>query len=342
LSTRPRSGDIAALVGVSQTTVSFVLNGKQGHVSDETRRRVLEAAEALGYHVNAPARKLASGRTQTLGLVIRQSSEKVAGDPFLGATLKGLASVARGLNYQVIVESLGPGEGTYESLLRAQHVDALVISGTRDDDEELVRLVQDGYPLVLQGSRPDLDVPSVDVDNAAAARVAVEYMIDRGHRRIACVVHDLAYSAAQERLKGYRAALTAAGIEFDRSLVVAGGWDATSGREAMASLLERETFTGVFVAFDMGAVGALAAIRSAGLSVPGDLSLVGFDDIPIAEFLDPPLTTIHVPAFELGAALARVLLDRLEGRPVTKRTILETHLVARSSVGAIPNRTPEG
>jgi LacI family transcriptional regulator len=329
---RTRAADVAEAAGVSQTTVSLVLNGRSGHVSEATRQKVLATAESLGYHLNAPARQLASGVTQTLGLVVRQSSDQIAGDAFLAALLRGLASVARTAGYRVVVEPLGPSDGTYEQLLRAQQVDALVVSGPRAEDEELVRLVDDGFPIVIHGSRPDLQVPSVDVDNEAGARLAVEHLISLGHRRIACVVFDLAYTSARERLAGYRAAIRDAGIKPDPNLIAETGYRVSDAREAAARLLNNQEFTAVFAAADLTAAAVLGAVRATGRRIPDDISLVGFDDIPLAEFLDPPLTTIRVPANQVGEAVGRALLDRLAGNRESTRTILPVELITRSSV----------
>lgn len=322
---------MAAAAGVSQTTVSLVLNGRFGHVGAATRERVLSTAESLGYHLNSPARQLASGVTQTLGFVVRQSAEQIAGDSFLIATLQGFASVARAAGYRVVVEPLGPEDGTYEQLLRAQHVDALVVSGPQSDDVELAHLVEDGFPIVLHGARDDLPVASVDVDNAAGARLAVQHLLALGHRRIACVIFDLSYTAAAERLAGYRSALRSAGIEPDDSLIAETGYRAQSAREATARLLEREDFSAVFAAADLTAAAVLGALRDAGKNVPGDVSLVGFDDLPLAEFLDPPLTTVRVPAVSVGEALGRALLGRVAGDREPRRTLLPVDLVVRSS-----------
>jgi DNA-binding LacI/PurR family transcriptional regulator len=328
---------VAAAAGVSQTTVSLVLNGRSGHVSEVTRQKVLAAADAMGYHRNTPARQLASGVTNTIGLVVRQSSKQLAGDPFLGATLHGLASVARASGYRVVVESIAPGEATYESLLRAQDVDGLVISGPLADDLELKRLVADGFPIVIHGSRPDLAVPSVDVDNVAGARLATEHLIALGHRRIACVIFDLSFVAARERLQGYQAALRDAGIAVDDGLIVETGYRV--GTQSIGGdVLARDDYTAVFAAADMTAAGVLGALRSAGRRVPSDTSLVGFDDIPLAEFLDPPLTTVRVPAVEVGEAVGRALLDRLAGQTEVRRILLPVELMVRASSAPPPNR----
>jgi LacI family transcriptional regulator len=285
--------------------------------------------------VDAPARGLASGVTHTLGLVVTQSAEQMAGDAFLGATLRGLPSVARAAGYRVVVEPVGPGEGSYAALLRGRQVDGVALSGPRVDDAELASLAADGFPVILHGSRPDLGVPSVDVDNTAGARLAVEHLLARGHRRIACVTFDLAYTAAQERLAGYRAALEAAGIAPDDTLVEVTGYRANSAAEAATRLIGRTAFSAVFAAADLIAAGVLGALRAAGLRVPEDVSLVGFDDIPLAEYLDPPLTTIRVPAAEVGEAVGQALLDRMAGRPVLARRLLPVTLVERGSVAEV-------
>ncbi len=330
---RPTSADVAARAGVSRTTVSFVLNGRTDRqIPTPTWRRVEDAARELGYHPHGPARQLAAGQTHTLGFVLRQSAEQVAADALLSETLWGLASAARSGGYRVLVEPLAPGEGTYADLLRSQRVDGLVVSGPRTDDDELTELVREGFPVVLQGSRPDLDAPSVDVDNAAGARCAVDHLIEAGHRVIACVTNGpLAYTAATERVAGYRSALAQAGIAPDAALIVEGSFDAASGNAAMAALLDRIVPTAVFVASDVVAFGVLRALRGAKLRVPEDISVVGFDDIALAEHFDPPLTTVRLPAHALGAAAGRALMDRVAGRPVEHRTLLPTQLIVRDS-----------
>ncbi len=337
---RVRAADVAVAAGVSQTTVSLVLNGRSGHVSEGTRQRVLEAAEALGYHLHAPARQLASGVTHTLGLVVSQSAEQVAGDAFLGAMLRGLASVARTAGYRVVVEPMSPTEASYGWLLRAGHVDALAVSGPRANDPELELLARERFPVVLHGSRPVLDLPCVDVDNEAGARMAVEHLISQGHRRIACVTFDVSYTASRDRLAGYRAALRSASIESDDDLVVITGYRAGTVAAEVAELLSRRDVTAIFAAADLTAAGVLGALREHGRRVPDDVSLIGFDDIPLAEFLDPPLTTVHVPAVEVGEALATLLLEQLAGEVTHDRRLLPVSLVQRASDGPPATRRP--
>jgi LacI family transcriptional regulator len=330
---RPTSADVAAAAGVSRTTVSFVLNERAGvKIPDETRRRVLAAAAQLDYHPNSVARQLAGGASRALGLVLRQTPEQVANDGVLAETLRGLSTAARAANHRVLVETLAPGDGHYANLLRSGRTDGLIVSGPRYDDEELVELVRDGFPVVIQGSQPGLDVPSVDVDNEAGARLAVEHLLALGHRRIACITNaPLAYTAASERLTGYREALAVAGLAEDPDLIAEGSFDAPSGHRAMAEILARTTPDAIFVASDVVAIGAIAGLRDAGLTVPGDVSVVGFDAIPLAAYLDPPLTTIRLPAYDLGLAAGRAILERIAGRPVAARTLLPTELIVRAS-----------
>jgi DNA-binding LacI/PurR family transcriptional regulator len=172
----------------------------------------------------------------------------------------------------------------------------------------------------------------VDVDNEAGARLAVEHLLALGHRRIACITNaPTAYTAASERVAGYREALAAAGIDEEPGMIAEGAFDAQSGHRAMADILSRSTPDAIFVASDVVAIGAIAGLREAGLSVPGDVSVVGFDAIPLAAYLDPPLTTISLPAHDLGRAAGRALLDRIAGRPVAGRTLLPTELIVRAS-----------
>jgi LacI family transcriptional regulator len=239
----------------------------------------------------------------------------------------------------VLVESLAPVPGGYRRLLRSRRIDGLIVSGPIADDVELRRANDDGFPIVLQGHMPTLSAPSVDVDNVAGAKAAVRHLLDRGHTGIAMITNaPLTYTSAAERLDGYRLALSEAGIEFDPQLVAEGSFTARSGLEAMAMLLKRRPFTAVFVASDVIALGAMRAVRAIGLRIPADISMVGFDDIPLAAHFDPPLTTVSVPAYALGKTAGDLLLALIRGEPVAQRTLLETELKVRESVGPVSVR----
>jgi LacI family transcriptional regulator, galactose operon repressor len=331
---RPTSADVARLAGVSRTTVSFVLNKHPtAQISQATRERVLAAALELGYFPLTSTRRAPAGASMVLGLVLRQRAEQVAVDALLPETLRGLSAAARESGFRILVEPIPPGDQTYATLLRTHQVDGLVISGPRADDAALAELQAEGFPVVLQGSLPGASIPGVDIDNAHGARLAVEHLLAAGHREVACITNGpLAYTAAQERLAGYRVALETADIAYDDRFVAHADFDAASGHAAMDRLLRRGCqFTAVFAASDVVALGVIGAARAHRIRVPQELAVVGFDDIPLSSHFDPPLTTIHLPAYELGYSVGRALIDRIAGRPVPVRSVLETQLVVRGS-----------
>jgi LacI family transcriptional regulator len=338
---RVTSQDVATVAGVSRTTVSLVLNEVPGfQISPETRQKVHEAATQLGYVPNATARALASNRTQVIGLVFTRQPHHIATDAFLPQVIDGLLDVVRANNLRLLIDIVEPQhqEQAYLELARAKRIDGLVLSGPRLDDEALRNLEREGFPTVLMGRLPESDFCSVDVDNNLAARGAVEYLISLGHRRIACITNaPLSYSAAADRLSGYREALDAAGIPYDESLVRFGDFSPESGYACMNELLsDGASFTGAFVASDTVSLGAKAALREHGLLIPDDISLIGLDDISIARFTDPPLTTMRVPAEALAGHACTMLLRSLSGEPIPeKHLVLPTELVVRQSCRAL-------
>jgi DNA-binding LacI/PurR family transcriptional regulator len=225
----------------------------------------------------------------------------------------------------------------YLQLVRSKHIDGLILSGPRFDDEALQDLEQHDFPTVLMGQLPGTNICSVDVDNCAAAQMAVEHLISLGHERIVCITNALpSYTAAADRLSGYRDALYASGLPYDENLVRYGDFSLQSGYRQMQALLDTGVrFTAAFVASDEVLIGAKTALREKGYHVPEDVALVGFDDLPIAYYTDPPLTTVHLPAVELARRASQLLIQMLKGQPIQQRkVILETHLVVRKSCGA--------
>lgn len=347
MSKRVTSKDIARLAGVSRTTVSFVLNNTAGmRISEDTRQRVLDAVKQLNYHPDQAARSMASGRQRILGFVVRQSADQAFADLFLPQVLNGLTKAAGEQGYRVIFEPIAPEDhgDSYGLLTRTRHVDGIILSGPRSDDRELIDIHEEGAHVVLMGQLPDSGIPLIDVDNVGGAELATRHLIELGHRRIALITNALpAYTASIDRRAGYQQALEGAGIAYDESLVRYGNLTPHSGDEAMTDLLgTRERPTAVFVASDTVALGAMQAVRRQGLRVPQDIALVSFDDIPLAEFVDPPLSTIHLPAYALGWGAADMLLQLIEGEePLQKpNVILETELIVRESCGSsFKNRT---
>jgi LacI family transcriptional regulator len=340
---RATAREVAERAGVSRTTVSFVLNNVPGiRISEETRRLVQDAARELDYHPDATARRMVSGRTHVVGFVLRQRPDQAFADHFVPAVLNGFSQAAAAQDKKVLLETIAPGDdsGGYTHLLRERHVDGMVLSGPRSDDEELLRIYAQGAQVVLLGQLPGTTIPFVDVNNRGGAALATRHLLELGHRRIALITNaEPVYTAAADRQAGYREALEAAGVTFDASLVRYGKFTPQSGAEAMAQLLATGTApTAVFVASDTVALGALQVMRRHGLRVPQDISLVGFDDVPLSAFLDPPLTTVRLPAFGLGWGAAELLGRLIAGEEVrASQVTLETELVVRESSGPPPH-----
>jgi len=333
---RVTSQDVADLAGVSRTTVSFVLNNVKGmNISSETRQKVLEAAERLSYIPDASAQALASRRTKAIGLVMTRSPHHIATDAFLPQIIGGLMDVVKERKLRLLMESVDVEhqDRAYLELARAKHIDGMILLTPRIDDAGLKKLEQVDIPTVLMGEIAGTNLYSVDVDNRLAAQKAVDYLIKLGHTRIACITNaPRNFTSGFDRMLGYKDALLSAGISFDERLIRYGDFDPQSGYKQMKSLLSGRLFTAVFVASDNVAIGAKAALREAGLRVPEDISMIGFDDIPWAQFSDPPLTTIRLPAQKLARTACVVLMDLLQGKePSTRQQILDTELVIRKS-----------
>lgn len=345
---RATAREVAEMAGVSRTTVSFVLNDVAGmHISDATRQRVFDAVYRLDYHPDATARHMVTGRTNMIGFVLRQSPDQIFVDRFLPQVLNGFSQAAVAQGYHILIEPLPPEDASdaYTWLIHERHVDGIVLSGPRFDDEDLLRSSAKGEPVVLMGQLPHTGLPCVDVDNVGGAAMATRHFIGLGHRRIALITNaDPAYTASADRLAGYRQALETAGIAYDQSLVQYGDFTPHSGAAAMAKLLQLTPHpTAVFVASDTVALGALQAIRDGGLRVPDNIALVGFDDVPLAEFFDPPLTTVQLPAYGLGWGAADLLIRTINQENIRQQSVmLDTELIVRESCGAALRSSQKG
>jgi len=333
------SRDVAERAGVSRTTVSFVLNEVEGvRISEETRQRVLAAAKELGYVPDATAQALVSRRTRIIGLVFSRSYHHLTSDAFLLQIVDGLLDVVRQHGIRLLLDSAEhlDQKDSYLSLARAKRIDGIILSIPRSNDPELHALAEEGFPVVLIGRMPTERICSVDVDNRSASRVAVEHLLSQGHKRVGCITNaPTSFIAAADRLRGYQDALADAGLHYDKSLVRYGDYGPQSGYEAMNSLLQEPNLpTAVFVASDVVAFGAMTAIHEHQLNIPDDIAVIGFDDVPLSRFINPPLTTIRLPAKNLGRRAGELLFDLIlhqvePGRQVT----LDTELVVRNSTG---------
>ena len=334
---RVTSQDVADLAGVSRTTVSLVLNDVEGiHISPETRQKVRNAAEQLGYIPNATAQALASRRARAIGLVMTRSPHHIASDTFLPQILGGLLDTVKQHKLRLLIESVEAEhqDRVYLELARAKHIDGMILLTPRIDDTGLKRLEEVDIPSVLMGKLADSSLYSVDVNNRLAAKQATQYLLELGHTQIACISNARpSYSAAPDRVLGYKDALLAAGITPNDELIQYADFDPQSGFTCMQTLLASgKKFTAAFVASDNVAMGAKSALREAGLRIPDDISIIGFDDIPWAKYSDPPLTTVRLPAQELASEACLMLLDLMQGsEPKGPHLILGTELVVRKS-----------
>jgi LacI family transcriptional regulator len=337
---RVTSQDVADRAGVSRTTVSLVLNNhKNIQISQSTRERVIQVANELGYVPNAAAQALASKRSRIIGLILTRSLHHISSDAFLTQILDGILDVIHQHDMRLVVDIIEPEhqKELYLDMVRAKRIDGILLSGPRFDDEALKALQDFNFPTVLIGQLPDSQLCSIDVDNRLSAKVAVDHLIKLGHSHIACITNAAPnYTASLDRLNGYKDALQEAGISFREELVRFGDFQVESGYEQMKDLLSSgNSFSAAFIASDMVALGAKAAIRESGLEIPEDIAIVGFDDLPFSQFTDPPLTTVHIPAVELGKQACRMLIGLFESPVVEcKQKLLDTHLVVRKSCGA--------
>jgi LacI family transcriptional regulator len=344
----PTIDDVAARAKVSTATVSRVLNGNYP-VAKATRDRVLQAVAELRYTANAHARALAASATRTVGIIV---SDVV--DPFFSYIVRGVeqeATLSDRLCLVAAARGAGSSNGREHELelidrMREQRADAVIVVGGAYDDEGLRRKMADraraladvGSVLVLCG-RPSLgdSVPTkmVGYDNEGGAFALTEHLIAQGHRRILYLGGPTGLSTTRSRLQGYRRALLARGIEPSDDLVHEGEFGRRFGYTRMSELLKTDLeYTAVFAANDLVAAGALEALTDAGVRVPDDVSLVGYDDIPQSFELRPKLTTVHVPLEEMGRESVRIALrhEDVFGRHSANEVVVGTHVVVRESV----------
>ena len=327
--------DVAARAGVSHQTVSRVINGHP-HVAPQTRERVEQAIRELGYRPNTAARALVTGFTRTIGFVTVNINQYGPAQ-----TLVGLEQAARAAGYSLAVTVLD--EATAEAMrdavdrFVAQSVDAVLALATYDDAAEALHLVHTPLPLVTVQSGGAVEEPAVGVDQVAGARLVTRHLLDLGHRTVHHVTGPADSKEARDRIRGWTAELTAAGAPVPECLH--GDWTPSSGYEAGRRLAARrregEDITAVFLANDQMALGLLAALHEEGLEAPRDVSVAGFDDLPEAPYLTPPLTTVRQDFAELGHRAVELVLARLAGRELHLEPVPPTLLV-RASTGPVP------
>ncbi|WP_426626069.1 LacI family DNA-binding transcriptional regulator [Leifsonia sp. McL0607] len=330
--TVPTLEAVAARAGVSRATVSRVVNGST-KVTPEVVEAVNRAIADLNYVPNRAARSLASRRTQVIALVVPESTAKVFADPFFASIVQGVALSLADTEYTLnMVISSETNPDKTRRYLMGGNVDGALVVSHHSGDHSYAQLGST-LPIVFGGrpvSESQHESYFVDVDNVAGSAGAAEHLIARGRRNIALITGPQDMPAGLDRFTGWRDALQAQGL--DTSLVEYGDFSPYSGLEAMRRLLATgRPIDGLFAANDQMAAGAYSAIHEAGLNIPGDIAVVGFDDDNFGLTATPPLTTVHQPSIGLGETMARVLVRRLAGESVDRVTLLPTELVVRQS-----------
>lgn len=334
---RPSLEDIAQKAGVSRSTVSRVINNDP-NVKMETREHVLKIIEEERYNPNTIARMMVTGRTQVIGVVVPHEYHVFFNDPYyFPALLEGVSATSVERDYAMLlwIRQSGEDEGIfYRRILQNGLMDGVILASAAINNTLIGYLLEMNIPLAMV-ERPgvhDSRVSYVTIDNVAAARNAVEHLISNGRRRIALMAGALDNMDAVERLEGYQQAMRDAGLPDD--LIAYGNFQRRSAYENTKQLLDQNV-DAVFSCSDIMAQGVYEALREAGRKIPDDVAVVGFDDLPTATRLDPPLTTIRQPLRDKGAIATGLLLDAIEGKAhVAQHIVLPATLVIRQSSGS--------
>ena len=329
--------DIAKAAGVSHSTVSRALSDSP-LVSDETKARVQHLAQEMGYSPNTLARSLVTRQTYTVGVVVTTIA-----DPFIAEVVQGIEATAHDHGYTVVLCTSGAEperEIAAVEMLRSKRVDGVIVTSSRVGALYLEHLERIGVPIVLINNHNEQSgryTFTVTVDNRHGGCLATDHLIQLGHQRIAYVTAPADHSSDLDRMTGYRQALVDSGIEPNPELIVPGNGRADGGARALGALMALDVLPGaVFCYNDMTAIGLINAARGAGLAVPSDLAVAGFDDIPFATYCCPPLTTIAQPKVEMGQlamkmALSLMAIEDGDGGEELSNIVVQGKLIVRAS-----------
>ena len=331
--------EIGKLAGVSAATVSRVINNYP-HVTQERRERVQEVIAQTGFQPNLIARSLASQRTNIIGLVIPNVAHAVFTDPYFPNLIQGITQASNRRNLTLalfLFHSMQEETRTIQSILNATLLDGLIITADRKEYSLVPQIVKQGLPFILVGrpeskSEPSAEITYVNTDNIAGGYLATEHLITLGRRRIAIIASDL-NTAGDDRYTGYRNALRDHNISFDAALVAQGDFSLESGYAAMQKLLPEQP-DAVFASSDNMGLGAQRAIRDAGLRIPQDIAIVGYDDLPPAMQAEPQLTTIRQPVEQMGITAVELLSQFVSSSIAPASVIFPVELIIRASCGA--------
>ena len=333
--------DVAKAAGISVATASRALNDRED-VSDETRQRVLQAAEELNFVPSALARALVSDNTKIIGVIVGDAS-----DPYFATIVRGISDIAREKGYLTMIcnsDRIPDVELSYVRMMRDYHTDGIIFAGGSLNDEahmremgELISRARERHtPVVSLGSHL-FESPQINIDNTSAAADMTGYLVGLGHSRIGFIDGPELLTTTALRRDGYKQALKKHGIPYDPDLVVSSNFTYESGQAATDTLLTRDPLpTAIFGSNDLVAIGCLARLRERGISVPDQISVAGFDDIFAARYVNPPLTTIQVPMWKMGAIGMQKLVQMIETTDkVDDVTLLEHSLVVRASCAPV-------
>lgn len=331
--------DISRVAGVSTATVSKVLNGDYSKVSDQTKQRVLKTAKELGYRPNRLARGLVQSKTNIIGLIVPDIA-----NPYFADLARGVEDTARTQGYKMILSNSDESaekEREYLEVLLEYNADGIIITGNNTSEDDLAEY-RKNTPMVAIDRYLGDDVCTVSIDNFGGSYMATEHLIQHGHRRIAYIGGAVIDThVPKNRLNGYLKALRDYGIDIDLALIEGGSYQHETGYFCVHHLLNQGlSFTAIVCGNDLMAFGALRALRERGYSVPDDVSLVGYDDIYLTELIDPPLTTVKQPTYELGRAAMDFLSKLMHHETITEKVHHFTpQLVVRQSVARIESKT---
>jgi LacI family transcriptional regulator len=322
---------VAKLAGVSLSTASCALNGDE-KVKPSTRLKVLEAARQLNYQKNGFAVDLKKNSSKTIALILWDLS-----GPYYSELIQGVQEVALAHGYDLIACSSIGANSTGARFLREKRVDGAIVLSHNLGDEAILEAAREGFPIVLLDRRLDGNfITHVLVDNVQGGRTATEYLIRLGHTRIAMVCGPTNSYASRQRYEGFQQGMRAHGLEEQAKWVLYGKLNQNGGyHSAKTLIMQGDLPSAVFFANDEMAIGGMKAFRESGIRVPEDMSVIGFDDIDLAPYIVPPLTTIRQPKYEVGTLAAHIMFQALRGETVAKSYHLNIELIERSSCRAL-------
>lgn len=320
---------IAELAKVSSATVSKILNGKDQYISEATRQRVLEIVDREGYIPNGIAKSLKMKRTKTLGIIMPDVMNL-----FFSELARGVEDAAEKSGYSVILcnsDNKESKEAKYTQILQEKMVDGIILAASENSESK--SLVKCNIPMVLLDRDIDIDgkIGRIVVDNEGGAYNATNFLIKKGCKNVGIISADSKNKPSAQRLKGYEKALLDGGLEVDEQKIFLQSYTIESGYMGALALMERTYIDGIYCGNDLIAIGAIRAIKEKNIKIPEEIKIIGFDDISISQYIDPPLTTIKQPIYEMGKEAVKMLIGIIEKKDIEMTKVLKTTIVERES-----------